>query len=263
MTKAYHADRVLEVAAGTGHAARMFTTSLMKKGASLVATDISSKMVNLFEQRFKESDVSLIPHVNLKVLETWENVENNPDAKNLYIIKANNESLPFEDSYFDSYISNLSLQIVDNHKNQLSEACRVLKPGCFAGFSVWGRKENSRYFTFLDTIFSKYCLSEDPVTSGLSNFHLNNMSSLKSDILGAGFRSVKWFYTSCHSAFLSDEETLSIIKEQFGEKINRMKVKKEEVDELWERVRQEYYDRFAEDKDEFIDFEALIAIANK
>ena len=57
-------------------------------------------------------------------------------------MKANNEDLPFMDNQFDCYISNLSLMIVDNHKNQLTEASRVLKKGSPCGFSVWGRKEN-------------------------------------------------------------------------------------------------------------------------
>ena len=33
--------------------------------------------------------------------------------------QANNEKLPFADGYFDAYISNLSLMIVHNHKNQI------------------------------------------------------------------------------------------------------------------------------------------------
>lgn len=38
---------------------------------------------------------------------------------------ANNECLPFEDGTFDCYLANLSLMLVDNYKNQLSEALRV------------------------------------------------------------------------------------------------------------------------------------------
>ncbi len=56
---------------------------------------------------------------------------------------ANNESLPFIDGSFDCYIANLSLMLVDNYKNQLSEALRVTQPGATFGFSIIGRKENN------------------------------------------------------------------------------------------------------------------------
>ena len=55
---------------------------------------------------------------------------------------ANNESLPFKDETFDCYMACLSLMIVDNHTNMLSEAFRVCQKGASFGFTIWGRKEN-------------------------------------------------------------------------------------------------------------------------
>ena len=51
--------------------------------------------------------------------------------------------LPFPDSFFDAYISNLSMMIVFDYKLQITEAYRVMKSGARACFSVWGRPENS------------------------------------------------------------------------------------------------------------------------
>jgi len=88
--------------------------------------------------------------------------------------QANNESLPFPDSSFDAYISNLSVMIVSNHRNQLREAYRVMQPGASACFSVWGRKENSLFFTLVEDVIKEY-LSADQVAkmeAERTNFHL-------------------------------------------------------------------------------------------
>ena len=37
----------------------------------------------------------------------------------------NNECLPFKENTFDCYLANLSLMLVDNHRNMLAEAFRV------------------------------------------------------------------------------------------------------------------------------------------
>ena len=37
----------------------------------------------------------------------------------------NNECLPFKSGSFDCYLANLSLMLVDNHRNMLAEAFRV------------------------------------------------------------------------------------------------------------------------------------------
>ena len=52
---------------------------------------------------------------------------------------ANNECLPFKDATFDCYLANLSLMLVDNHKNMLKEALRVTQSGAALAFTVWGR----------------------------------------------------------------------------------------------------------------------------
>jgi len=258
LTKSFECKRILEVAAGNGNGARMFAATLMKKGAVLVCTDISNTMIELFKKRFDESDQSLVPHIKLTTLESWSKVENEDGKKNLYMLKANNEQLPFEDQSFDCYIANLSLQLVDNHKNQLSEAYRVLQPGSYAAFTVWGKEENGSYFTFLTRSLEKLGLKEE--AKGKSNFHLNDASKLRKDMQDAGFSKVKVFPTSNNINPRSDDEYLKRLKPQFTNKMEQHNQSEEESEKLWEKVKQDYYDNYGEDAEGMISFEVFIAI---
>ena len=67
--------------------------------------------------------------------------------KLVYGCQASGSALPFPDCWFDSYVSNLVLQLIDSPENQIREAFRVLKSGSIAAFTVWGRRENSLIFT--------------------------------------------------------------------------------------------------------------------
>lgn len=55
--------------------------------------------------------------------------------------------MPFPDGWFTSYIANLVLQLIDDPRQMIREAYRVMKPGSVAAFTVWGRRENSLLFT--------------------------------------------------------------------------------------------------------------------
>lgn len=50
-------------------------------------------------------------------------------VQNTEFFLASNESLPYESNTCDRYISNLSIHIVENPRNMLNEAFRILKPG--------------------------------------------------------------------------------------------------------------------------------------
>ena len=63
--------------------------------------------------------------------------------KFVYGCRANNELLPFDDGVFDAYVANLSLQLVNNPKNMLSETFRVLESGSSACFTIWGDRNMS------------------------------------------------------------------------------------------------------------------------
>ena len=68
--------------------------------------------------------------------------ENTPYNKLVLGCMADNMRLPFADNSFEAYISNLSLMIVQYRERQISEAFRVLKPGCRACITIMGREKN-------------------------------------------------------------------------------------------------------------------------
>lgn len=261
MTKASQCNRVLEVAAGTGRSGRAFIASIMKKGAVYVATDISKKMIEIYENRFKASDIYECPNVKFEKLDSWSNVEAEEDKKKVVLLKANNERLPFEDESFDCYIATFSLMLVDNHKNQLAEAYRVLQPGCYAGFSVWGREEYSNQFTFFKRSLAKKGIEVQDATR--SNFHLNDTDKLLSDMKDAGFKYVKLFRTAVNAPYYSADDYLVSMKPKFDGIMEDKKFRQEDREELWEFVKQDCEEQFGENSTRVIDFEAVICIGKK
>jgi len=110
-------------------------------------------MIKILDSRYKNSDFVKIQGSLVKVdLETdfvkQEDLTCSPclkegEKKKVFACVADNMRLPFPDSHFDCYISNLSLMIVPDYKRQLTECFRVLKSGSKACFAVWGRPENT------------------------------------------------------------------------------------------------------------------------
>jgi len=50
------AEKILELAIGTGTHSLNFAKTLMKKGASMVCTEISTQMLKLASEKFSNSD---------------------------------------------------------------------------------------------------------------------------------------------------------------------------------------------------------------
>ena len=114
--------------------------------------------------------------------------------KFVYGCRINAELLPFADNYIGAYIANLSVHLVDNPKNQVFEAYRVLKPGSAACFTVWGSKDHSYMFNFVDRIIMKY-VSEEQKQEMLNqksafDFYTNKDQS-KQWMEEAGFKGIK------------------------------------------------------------------------
>ena len=184
LTNSRKVDRICEVGVGCGLSSRMFVFELMKQGAVYFASDISDGMVQCFYDKFVTSfglegegyAVSKDKKVGIKIaeanesLDTIQLVEEMGDiSKKVFILRANNELLPYPDSYFDVYISNLSLMIVANHHNQLLESYRVLREGGYAAFTVWGRKENTALFALPEQVFQE-CGFELPASNSKNFF---------------------------------------------------------------------------------------------
>ena len=118
-----------------------------------VISDFSGQMVQMSKERFDESDYKLIEG-NKVVMDTETDWTSNGQIidldgivagqgafrKLVYGCRASGSQLPFPDSWFSCYVSNLVLQLIDSPQNQITEAYRVMKPGSIACFTVWGRR---------------------------------------------------------------------------------------------------------------------------
>jgi ubiquinone/menaquinone biosynthesis C-methylase UbiE len=108
---------VLETACGGGNGIEVLLAST--PATQIIGTDFSETMLEIARSKLGEG-------VNLQ--------------------QADNQALPFEDSSFSHYISNLSLHVVPDSAKMLAEAFRVLRPGGLCAVSVLG-KEN--FFAYL------------------------------------------------------------------------------------------------------------------
>jgi ubiquinone/menaquinone biosynthesis C-methylase UbiE len=107
------------------------------------------------------------------------------DERHVFVSQADNMSLPFPDSYFDCYVSNLSLMIVPSYKLQIAECFRVLKPNSSACFSVWGRPERCLQFQAVNFVNERL---GKPQTVLSSNFNIQaNIEDVKQAFISAGF----------------------------------------------------------------------------
>eukprot|EP01096_Ripella_sp_DP13-Kostka_P014712 TRINITY_DN672_c0_g1_i1.p1 TRINITY_DN672_c0_g1~~TRINITY_DN672_c0_g1_i1.p1 ORF type:complete len:284 (-),score=107.79 TRINITY_DN672_c0_g1_i1:28-879(-) len=164
---------VLETACGAGEG--LATLSRHAPHARISALDLSPRMVEMSQALL--SGVSSIVEIK----------------------EGDNEHLPFPDASFNRYISNLSLHIVADTDAMLREARRVLVTSedsnnpSIAVFSVWGRKENSSFFTLMPKVVSSLGISTADTTR--SSFHLGgDLNALRKRAIDAGFKSALAYY---------------------------------------------------------------------
>ncbi|CAI2376163.1 unnamed protein product [Moneuplotes crassus] len=267
--RAHKASKILEVGAGCGLAARIFISYLMKKHCSFFVSDISEKMNEIFVQRFLETDTASDPEVKLVTLEESDvidvdqeinNVEDN-FLKRIFSCRANNECLPFSDNSFDLYIACLSLMIVPNYKNQLTEAYRVVEEGGAAAFSVWGREENCTMLTFVCEVFKEAGIE---YTSGSTlTFKLSDKGFLIKDIKEVGFKEVKGFYTMTNPCFPTVNEAYDYSVSSANAQLSLKNCTSEEREHLKLTFYQMYEERYGNDTSELMSWETLVIIATK
>jgi ubiquinone/menaquinone biosynthesis C-methylase UbiE len=146
---------VLETACGGGNGIELLLSST--QATQIFGVDISAGMLDIARSRMG-------------------------DRANIQ--QGDNQALPFEDSSFSHYISNLSLHIVPNPAKMLAEAFRVLRPGGVCAVSVLGT-ENS--FIKLSHKLTAFSSKQAPDPEVRSHFHLNDSSKVLSLISEAGF----------------------------------------------------------------------------
>jgi len=165
-------DRVIDIACGPGKHSLMLASNFLKKGGVLVSCDFSKEMVKKLAHNYTGTDADYMHVEGNKFVSELETVfteldetktklkhtcdleavveSQKPFRKLAYGCQANNEMMPFADGTFGAYIASLSLMLVNNPKNQIKEAYRILKNNSVATFTVWGRREQCVMFTVMD-----------------------------------------------------------------------------------------------------------------
>ncbi|CAI2375877.1 unnamed protein product [Moneuplotes crassus] len=269
VTRANKGSKICEVGAGCGLSARLFISYLMKDDSSYFVSDISDEMNKIFVQRFLDTDTALDPNVKIESLEESESIDVDKEisrfsdrfSKRIFSLRANNEFLPFPDGCFDVYISTLSLMIVPNPENQLSEAYRVLEEGGIAGFSVWGRKENCTMMTFVGEVFKEAQL--DYTSGSGSSFKLSDKDALVKDVKKVGFKDVKAYYTMTNPGFASVEESYNYAITAADAKLSYESCTEEQKQHFKTTFYNMYEERYGDSTSEMMNWETLVVVAKK
>jgi ubiquinone/menaquinone biosynthesis C-methylase UbiE len=103
------ADRVLDVAAGSGNAAIPAALT----GATVVAFDLTPELVEIGRQRSRERELAI----------DWQVAEA--------------EALPFDDASFDAVISVVGVMFAPHHQAAADQLVRVTRPGGRIGLVSW------------------------------------------------------------------------------------------------------------------------------
>lgn len=228
--KVYNKKRILEVACGSGMHSLFLAKTMLQRGGVLVATDFSEKFIDIMVEKFEsaEEDYSKVEGNKYKVeakdlpegfdLNAFLKDQNFKDTERFVLgAVANNECLPFADAQFDCYIANLSLMLVDNYKNQLTEALRVTTTGASFGFTILGRKENSKFNTVPGGVLAKHNVMAKPAAGSpppKSPFDVSaDPPKLREEMEAMGFTQIRmWYQMATFNTQTGEEFVQSIIQ---------------------------------------------------
>lgn len=174
---------------------------------------------------------------------------------------ANNEDLPFPDTCIDTYIANLSIHVVNDHKKMIAEAYRVLEDGGVAGFTTFGKAENTYYFDRWPKLLKEHGI--DISTGRHSNFDRGDKDQMEKDIKEAGFRHAKLFYAQNNKPYFSAETTFGYMASRPDSKPHLDKLTEEKFDEIKQAYVEEFNKYFGPDSPDPMSFEVLVAVAWK
>ena len=205
--KIYKADRICELSCGGGKSLSV-VCSLKKPDCEYIATDISENLLALSSKRMEFIESEFLGNLQYfdeacfdeKEKKIWKSEFL---KSKVFLTLMNNENLEFKDESFDVCFSNLSLQIVENPEKMLSESWRVLKKGGRVGFTVWGKQENSLFFTIPKLILVKNGVE---LPNDRTNFHLNDKKLLIKMFENAGFKNILCWSQFFAYNFKTEEE---------------------------------------------------------
>lgn len=154
-------QKIAEAGCGTGNGSELML-KCSNENSQIWANDVSDRMIELANAR---------------------------QLQRLTALKASNDSLPYENDFFDLYVASLNLMLVPDASAMLREAHRVLKPSGKAVFSILGRREYSNMMNFLET-----SMAEVMGDNGKrSPFYLNDIELTKGLMSESGFTNICMF----------------------------------------------------------------------
>ena len=166
-------------------------------------------MIELTKAKFEDpqNDFLKIPgnEIDIKAEELLPIGDKGFQLENIDAIKrmvfgrlANNESLPFSEGSFDCYLGNLSLMLVDNYNNMLTEALRVTQSGGTFGFTIYGREGNFQNYEMLVDVFIRHDLMPKPTASNPPKKTIYDLSrdpsKLREEMHGMSFTNIRMWY---------------------------------------------------------------------
>ncbi|HLU83379.1 MAG TPA: methyltransferase domain-containing protein [Trueperaceae bacterium] len=154
-------DRVLDVACGTGIAARSAAGRVGSQGA-VVGVDINPGMLRV--ARIKAPEMQ------------W--------------LEASAEELPFEDESFDAVLCQFALMFFTDKVAALEEMARVLKPGGRLAVAVWDALENTPGYAAMTDLLRRL-FGDEAARSLESPYSLGDTDRLRDLFANAGLGDVR------------------------------------------------------------------------
>lgn len=156
----HKAEKVVELAAGTGIVSRKLRDGL-PKDTKLVVTDLNPPMLDIAKEKFEEG----------------ENIEFMP---------ADAMSLPFEDESCDLVVCQFGVMFFPEKAVAFREVQRVLKPGGLFLFNAWGTMDNCSYSNIVYDVGASFFPNRPP-TFYLVPFSYADIDTAHGDLAAAGF----------------------------------------------------------------------------
>ena len=178
-------SRVLDVAAGAGGQ----TLAAARRGASVLATDISSNILDFAAAQARAAGLSVATRT------------------------MDGENLDVEPGSFDAVLSRLGIMYFPDKVGSLQEAHRALKPGGRVGALVFAEAERNGFFSVPIGIVRRRAELPPPAPGLPGPFSATNLGEL---FEAAGFRDVRLERVAAPLRMRSAAECTRLERESFG-----------------------------------------------
>ncbi len=156
--------KLLDVASGAG----VVAVGAARRGADVLATDFSPKMIERLQQRLIDDGV---PQVKTKVMD--------------------GQALDLPDGSMDVVTSNFGVMFFPDPAKGFSEMCRVLHSNGAAAVSTWGPRERNGLQLLIGEAIQRVRPNPDAASQPTQQADLSNPDFFRDQLLSAGFASVE------------------------------------------------------------------------